>query len=107
MNGTIPTISISPRIGVLLSQVAETPDLEMALWKVLSEYIEMKISFLEEDIKKFEKNWGMTFKEFSEKYEKGTLDNDSYDYGVESEFWEWEKIETLIDHYKSLQSRWT
>jgi|SaaInl8_200m_RNA_FD_contig_51_1172784_length_938_multi_2_in_0_out_0_2 hypothetical protein len=106
MSSAIPTISISPRIGALLTQVTETPDLETALWKVLSEYIDLKISSLAERIKEFNKKWGMTFEEFSERFEAGTLDQDSYAYVVESDFWEWEKVETLLDHYKSLQSRW-
>ncbi len=47
----------------------------------------------------------MTFKKFSERFKAGTLDQDSYDYVVESDFWEWEKTETLLDHYEALQSR--
>jgi len=107
MSGTIPTISISPRAGALLTQVTETPDLETALWKVLLDYIELKIASLKERTIEFENKWGMTFEEFSERFEAGTLDQNSYEYEVESDFWEWEKAETLRDHYVSLQSRWT
>ena len=107
MSSTASTIAVSPRVGALLAQVTETPDLETALLKVLSEYIDLKITALKGRTKDFEKYWGMTFKEFSERFKAGTLDQDSYDYVVESDFWEWEKTETLLDHYEALQSRWT
>ena len=41
---TSSTIAVSPRIGALLTQVTETPDLETALWKVLSDYIDLKVA---------------------------------------------------------------
>ncbi len=34
-------VSVLPRIAVLLNQVTATPDLEVALLKVLSEYIRL------------------------------------------------------------------
>jgi len=40
---TASKIEVSPRLGALLTQVTEVPDLEAALWKVLSEYIDLKI----------------------------------------------------------------
>ncbi len=43
-------ITVSPRIGALLSRVAETPDIEVALWKVLSEYIDLKSAQLSQQI---------------------------------------------------------
>ena len=106
MSSTSSTISISPRTGAFLTQVTESPDLETALWKVLSDYIGIKITFLKERAREFEQKWGMTFKEFSKRFKAGTLGQDSYNYEVESDFWEWEKAETLIEHYEALQSRW-
>jgi hypothetical protein len=103
---THPTITISPRAGTLLTQVTETPDLETALWKVLSEYIDLKTKFLRQHIQGFESKWGMTFEVFSERCEAGMLDQDPYAYEVESDFWEWEKAETLLRHYEALQARW-
>lgn len=107
MSSPVSSIFISPRVGALLTRVTETPDLETALWKVLSEYIDLKITFLKENTMKFEEKWGMTFEEFSKRFETETLVQNSYEYEVESDFWEWEKVETLIEHYESLQFRWT
>ena len=106
MSNTSPTITVSPQVGAFLTQVTETSDLGTALWKVLSDYIELKTNFLRENIQAFETKWGMSFEEFSGHCEDGTLDRSAYDYEVESDFWEWEKAETLSQHYDALQARW-
>jgi hypothetical protein len=95
--------TISPRAGNLLARVAETPDLETALWKVLSDYIQLKIQALQNEIQQFEAKWDMPFAEFSKKFGDNALPVDSYTYDVESDFWVWEQAETLLQHYQSLQ----
>ncbi len=47
----------------------------------------------------------MTFAEFSERGKAGTLGQDPYSYEVESDFWEWEKAETLLKHYGVLKKQ--
>ncbi len=106
MRETTETVALSPRVGALLTQVTGTPDLETALWKVLSEYIDLKVEFLKKRIQAFESKWGMTFEEFAERCEEGTLDQDAYAYEVERDFWEWEAAETLLQHYQTLKARW-
>jgi hypothetical protein len=97
------SMTISPRAGNLLTKIAETSDLKAALWKVLSDYIDLKIRSLREEIHEFESKWGMTFTEFSEKFAEGTLSVDAYAYETESDFWAWEQAETLLQHYEALQ----
>ncbi|MDY7080703.1 MAG: hypothetical protein SXV54_27800 [Chloroflexota bacterium] len=106
MRDANPTITLSPRVGAFLTQVTETPDLETALWKILSEYIDIKTSLLRQRILAFESKWGATFVEFSERCKTETLGQDVYAYEVESDFWEWEKAETLLQHYEGLQAQW-
>ena len=106
MRGASLAVTVSPRVGALLTQVTETPDLETALWKVLSEYIDLKMKHLRQRIQVLESKWGMAFEEFSERAEAGTLGQDGYAYEVESDFWEWERAETLLRHYEALQARW-
>jgi hypothetical protein len=101
---TASKIEVSPRLGALLTQVTEVPDLEAALWKVLSEYIDLKIAYMQRQIQEFESKWNMTFAEFAERCEAGTLDEDSHSYDVESDYWEWEATVTLLRHYESLQA---
>ena len=96
-------IAVSPRLGELLIKVAQTPDLEAALWKVVNEYIELKINSLKEQVKRFEQKWGMSFEEFSRRCKDGSLDVDPYSWEVERDFWEWERAETLLRHYETLK----
>lgn len=107
MNNISPTITVPPRLGLLLTQITQTPDLETALWKILSEHIDLKIRMLRERIEALESKWGMTFAEFAERCREGTLGEDPYSYEVESDFWEWEKLETLLQHYEALRPQWT
>lgn len=100
------TISVSPRIGVVLSEVTETPDLETAMWQVLTEYIDLKSWALLERIYEFEARWGMTFVDFAERMKADQLGQDPYAYEVERAYWEWEEIETLRKHYEDVRVRW-
>jgi hypothetical protein len=97
------SLRISPRAGYLLTRIAATPDMDAALWKVLSDYIDLKIQALREEISAFEMKWKMSFDEFSAKCAAGVLESDPYAYEVESDFWAWERAETLLTHYKTLQ----
>ncbi len=106
MKSTTQAFSVSPRIGALLSQVTETPDLETALLRVLTEYLDLKITLFQQNIQAFESKWKMTFEEFLKHSKDGTLGQDPYSYEVESDFWEWEKAETLLKQYETLRNRW-
>ena len=106
MGDANPTITVSPRISTLLTQVTKTPDLETALWDILSEYVDLKIKLLGERVRAFESKWRMSFKEFSKHCKSETLEQSSYAYEVESDFWEWEEAETLLRHYEVLKAKW-
>ncbi len=105
MKDAVQTVSVPPHIGAFLSQITETPDLETALFKVLTEYVDLKIQFLRQRIQTFEAKWKMNFDEFSERGEAKTLGQDPYSYEVESDFWEWEKVETLLKHYGTFSTK--
>ena len=66
-------ISVSPRIGVVLSEVAQTPNLETAMWRILTEYVDLKTRELREQARTFEVRWGMTFAEFAERLKTDRL----------------------------------
>jgi len=99
-------VTLSPRLGELLTKATQTPDIEAALWKVLSEYLDLKSDKLSEQIAEFEQKWGMSFEEFSRRCKERELEKDAYSYEVEKDFWEWEKALTLRRHYEALRSRW-
>ena len=98
--------ALPPRVGALLTEITETPDFDTALWKMLLEYMALKIEHLKQQIKAFEAKWGMGFEAFSERMASSGLDSGAYTYEIERDFWEWEKAETLLRHYEALQSRW-
>ena len=106
MNTLNISTSVSPRVGALLTRITETPDLDTALWKVLAEYVDFKTQALRQQVRTFEKKWGMPFTEFARCVETETLGQDPYTYEVESDFWEWEAAETLLGHYVNLRPRW-
>jgi hypothetical protein len=96
---------LSPRLGELLTEATQTPDIEAALWKVLSEYLDLKSNKLSAQIAEFEQKWGMSFEEFSSRCKERNLEKDAYSYEVEKDFWEWEKALTLRRHYEALRSQ--
>jgi len=92
---TSSAVSVPPQLGSLVTEITEIPDIEIALRKVLSEYLELKGEALEKRIAVFEGKWGMSFDEFSQKCAEGPLKKDVYSYEVEKDFWEWEQAVTL------------
>ena len=103
---TASVVSMPPQLGGLLTELAEVPDIGLALRRVLSEYLELKSKALEERIAAFEAKWDMSFDEFSRKCAEGTLAEDAYSYEVEKDFWEWEQAITLQNHHESLRLQW-
>lgn len=101
-----PTITLSPQAGLLLTKITDTPDLESALWRVLHDYTKLKTDQLKQEVKSLELKWQMTFEEFSQRCQDGSLGRNPYAYEVESDFWDWEKATTLLQHYEALQKRW-
>ena len=99
--------AIAPRAGLLLTQVTETPDFDIALWKLLFDYLDLKIQALSTQSQTFEQKWGMTFAAFQERMALNTLEQDAYSFAVEQDFWEWEKTETLRQYYEGLRAQWT
>ena len=100
-------VQVPPQIGAMLLQITESVDLDAALRKLITEYLALKVASLIEEQTRFEKKWGMPFRQFDERRVQGTLGQDSYSYAVELEFWEWEQTETLLTYYRDLQKQWT
>ncbi len=96
-------ITVAPRLGELVTRVTQTPDIEAALWKILSEYVDLKTSMLRASIARFEQKWGMTFDEFSRGLREGTLNQNIYSWETEQDYWKWEESVTLLKHYENLR----
>jgi len=87
MGNATQLTGMSPRICEFLIQVTKTPDPETALLKVLTEYTDLKAEQFRQRVRAFELKWKMTFEEFSQQGECGTLKQDPYSYEVERDFW--------------------
>ena len=90
----------------MLVEITQTPDIHMALTKVLTEYLELKIRELQERIAVYEEKWNLSFDEFSTRCQNKNLGQDIYSYEVERDFWEWERLESLRKHYVQMKSQW-
>ena len=99
-------LTLSPKLGNFLIKAAETADIDMALRKILFEYLDLKLKELQGQTKNFEEKWGMSFEEFSAKCKQKEIGKDIYSYEVEKDFWDWERVETLRQHYGELKSQW-
>jgi len=97
---------ISPKVGEILVKTTHSKDLDDALRKIISEYLELKLNILQEIIDVLQEKWDMTFQEFREKMKEGSLKKDSYSYDVEQDFWRWEEAGTLKKHYEEIKSEW-
>lgn len=103
---TASHLSLPPQLGILLTELAEIPDMDSALRQVLSEYLVLKLESLDAQIADFEAKWDMSFEAFSEKCAEGTLERDAYAYAVEKDFWDWEQAVTLKQHYEAIKTPW-
>lgn len=99
--------AVSPKLGKVLIKTTHSKDINDALNKIFSEYLELKLKALEEVIEKFQKKWGMLFDDFKKHFKEKTLKEDTYSFSTENDFWEWEEAETLKKHYEEIKKQWT
>lgn len=97
---------MSPKLGEVLVKTTHSKDIDDALNKIFSEYLELKLKTLSEEIHGFQKKWNMSFEEFKGHFKKGTLKEDAYSFSVETDFWQWEEAETLKNHYEEIKRQW-
>ena len=97
---------MSPQIGEFLIKAMHLPDIDAALKKVLTEYIELKTADIGGKIGKYESKWRMTFEEFQDACRNNKLKVDVYSYEVEKDFWGWEQLESLFQYYRDIKSKW-
>jgi hypothetical protein len=98
--------ALSAKIGEILVKTTHSKDLDDALHKIISEYLELKLNTLQEIIEGFREKWDMNFEDFKERMKDGSLNKDIYSFEVEQDFWQWEEAETLKKHYEEIKSQW-
>ncbi len=97
---------MSPELGEVLIKTTHSEDLDDALNKIFSEYLELKLKTLLETIIEFQKKWGMSFEDFKRHCKEGTLKENAYSFDVEKDYWQWEGAETLKKHYDEIKGQW-
>ncbi|MGI9861844.1 hypothetical protein SDD30_10755 [Moorella naiadis] len=99
-------MAISPRFSSLLLETTHAHDMDEALYKLFSEFLDLKITNLKERQQELQKKWGMSFQAFSRQIKDNSLPKDAFSYEVEKDYWDWEEIETLLKHYQGLKDKW-
>ncbi len=97
---------MSPKLGEVLVKTTHSKDIDDALNKIFSEYLDLKLKNLQETIEGFQKKWGMTFDEFKRNLKEGTSKEDTYSFDTENDYWQWEEAETLKKHYDEIKKQW-
>lgn len=97
---------MSPKLGEVLVKTTHSKDIDDALNKIFSEYLDLKLKNLQETIEGFQKKWGMAFDEFKRYLKEGTSKEDTYSFNTENDYWQWEEAETLKKHYDEIKKQW-
>ena len=97
---------MSPKLSEVLVKTTRAKDIDDALNKIFSEYLELKLKKLQQTIEEFEKKWDMSFEKFKKRTKENTLKSDIYSFDTEKDYWQWEEVVTLRKHYEKIQGQW-
>ena len=97
---------MSPKLSEVLVKATHSKDIDDALNKIFSEYLDLKLKKLQQTIEELEKRWNMSFEEFNKYIKENTLKADAYSFKTENDFWQWEEAETLKIHYEEIKGQW-
>ena len=97
---------MSAKLSEALVKATYARDVEDAFNRVFSEFLELKLSQLQQIIETYRDKWGVSFEDFKKQIEEGTLKKDAYSFETENDFWQWEEAETLNEHYSNIKNQW-
>ena len=97
---------MSPKLSEVLVKTTQSKDIDDALNKIFSEYLELKLKKLQQTIEEFEKKWNMSFEKFNKGIKENTLKADIYSFDTEKDYWQWEEAVTLRKHYEEIKGEW-
>ena len=96
-------MTIATNISKTLMEITGEPRIEIAILELLKDAIEHRIEKINAEIKTLEGKYIMSFDEFKSKFNSGKIP-DSYSYGVETDYLEWEGLMNRFSKYNSLIS---
>lgn len=82
-------------------EITGEPRIEIAILELLKDAVEHRIEKIEAELRNLESKYHMTFDEFKNKFNNEEI-RDSYSYGVETDYLEWESLINRLSKYKSL-----
>lgn len=85
--------TVSNGTAKLLKDVTGEPRLDAAVRLTVKDALEHRLESVEDGLAELQGRYGMSFDEFSEKWESGDI-TDKYSYDVESDYWKWEELVT-------------
>ncbi len=94
-------MTIATNISKTLIEITGEPRIEIAILELLKDAIEHRIEKINAEIKNLEGKHLMSFEEFKNKFNSGTIP-DSYTYSVETDYLEWEGLVNRLSKYNSL-----
>ena len=96
-------MTLTADISRTLLEVTGEPRAEIAIYGLLKDAIEHRIEKIEAELRKLEDKYHLTFSEFSVKFHANEIPN-AFGYEVESDFLEWEGLNSRLAKYQSLLS---
>jgi predicted sugar kinase len=94
-------MTLATNITKTLMDLTGEPRVELAIMDLLKDAIEHRIEKIEKEINDYNNKYGMNFNEFKKKFEKDEI-KDSYSYGVEMDYLEWEGLISRLDKYNKM-----
>lgn len=94
-------MTIATNISKTLMEITGEPRIEIAILELVKDAIEHRIEKINAEIKNFEGKYCLSFEEFKNKFNSGKIP-DSYSYGVETDYLEWEGLVNRLSKYNSL-----
>ena len=100
-------IILPPRIAANLAKVVRESRPDIALEKLIKDYLDVKLEILAMKVENYRSKYSMSFEDFSRACSDGTLSNDPYSLEVEDDFRDWESLKSLIAYYSELNKEWS
>ncbi|MHA1168666.1 MAG: hypothetical protein ACTSP4_09090 [Candidatus Hodarchaeales archaeon] len=100
-------IILPPRIAANLAKVVRETRPDIALEKLIKDYLDVKLEILAIKVDNYRSKYSMSFEDFSRACSEGTLAADPYSHEVEEDFRDWESLKSLIAYYSELNREWS
>lgn len=97
-------MTLSQEVLDELQEIAEENDPEMAIRKLITQFIESKLAYWQLVNDTFEQKHGMSFNEYENTRRS---EWDGKDWSKKEAYHEWESAIVSIEHYSSVKDKWT